>query len=53
MTRDDEKLQKLIVKYIEKHGGKRGSLWTLARACYSVGYQSRKRKEGHTVKSND
>lgn len=47
MTKQDEKLQKLITRYIEKNGSKKGSLWTLTRACYSVGYQSRKRKEGH------
>jgi len=46
MTREDEKLETLILRYMEKHGGKKGSLWTLARQCYSVGYQARKRKEG-------
>lgn len=46
MTREDEKLQRLILRYIKKNGGKKGSLWTLARQCYSVGYQARKRKEG-------
>lgn len=45
MTKEDEKLQKLITRYIEKNGGKKGSLWTLARQCYSVGYQSRRRKD--------
>ena len=43
MTRDDEKLNELIQRYMEKHGGKRGSLWTLARKCYSIGWQACKR----------
>lgn len=43
MTREDEKLQKLITKYIEKNGGKKGSLWTFARQCYSVGWKACKR----------
>lgn len=31
MTKEDEKLQKLITRCIEKNGGKKGSLWTLTR----------------------
>lgn len=45
MTPEDEKLKTLVERYLAKHGGKRGSLWTLARQCYSVGYQSRKQSE--------
>lgn len=45
MTRDDEKLQEAIMRYMEKNGGKKGSLWTLARKCYSIGWQARKKKE--------
>jgi hypothetical protein len=47
MTKEDEKLQKLITRYIEKNGGKKGSLWTLAKQCYSVGWKACKKVEGH------
>lgn len=43
MTRDDEHLQEAILRYMEKCGGKKGSLWTLARKCYSIGWQACKR----------
>lgn len=43
MTNTDEKLKSLIENYLEKYGGKRGSLWTFARACYSIGWQACKR----------
>lgn len=43
MTSTDEKLKDLIENYLEKYGGKRGSLWTFARACYSIGWQACKR----------
>lgn len=45
MTPEDEKLKTLVERYLAKHGGKRGALWTLVRQAYSVGWRARKMKE--------